>query len=97
MIAERDVTKLHSINAVDNQLQIQKLPGTPSLTDAEITSSIKAILGCNVDIRASAVDLSVDTGIVHLTGTTDSYWKKAVSKIWYPALMVSWKLRTRLR
>jgi osmotically-inducible protein OsmY len=75
--AERDVTKLHSVTAIENQLTVKPPPDSPPINDEEILAAIKNLMGCSVDVKAADIRVQVKNGMVSLTGTVDSYWKKA--------------------
>jgi osmotically-inducible protein OsmY len=76
-IAERDVTKLHSVRAVDNHLEVRPRGDLVAVSDEEIRTAISGILACNVDIKAGDIRVFVKNGTVRLAGTVNSFWKKA--------------------
>lgn len=62
--------------AIDNQLAVE-YPGNLSMpTDAELLSNVKNILIWSPNIDASRLDISVDSGLVTLEGSADSFWQK---------------------
>jgi osmotically-inducible protein OsmY len=49
----------------------------PNKTDAEVREDIIKVLGCTSDTNITGLNVSVQDGIVTLSGSVDAYWKIA--------------------
>lgn len=74
--AEDDALVIPGVNSLKNLITIQFPENIEVPTDTEIKNNIKNVFIWNPVIDISDVDLEVDTGVVTLKGTIDSYWKK---------------------
>lgn len=73
--AENDCWMIRDVNAVNNQLFV-KFPETyapPS--DDEVQTNAMHALAWNPDVYSLDIFVSVESGVVKLEGTVDSYWK----------------------
>lgn len=74
--AEDDAYAVEGVRNVENNIAVSH-PSTLTMpTDSEIRSNILNTLSWDSDIDAADVDVEVDAGVVTLTGSVDSYWKK---------------------
>lgn len=71
-----DAWSVMGVTSVDNQLSVEypTIPLIPS--DTEIQSNAEQTLLWNSHIRSDNIQVSVDTGIVTLTGTVPTHWEK---------------------
>ncbi len=73
--AEQDVYIVDGVSSVENDLRVR--PGSIGMPDDDqIRLRVESILEWNHDIDASKIKVSVDHGVVTLSGTADSYWQK---------------------
>ena len=70
------IQQIQGVKGVENNLIIQFPPAITVPKDPEIRSSIRSLLESNAGIDASKINVSVNSGAVHLRGTVDSLWKK---------------------
>jgi osmotically-inducible protein OsmY len=72
-VAEEDAWSVRGISSVNNQLTV-RYP-VPLPIDAEIKSNVESVLSWNSVIDASKIEVSVNTSLVTLKGTVDTYWQ----------------------
>ncbi len=72
--AEDDAWSVSGIYNVNNQLNVRYTAPPPP--DADIQANVESVLLWNADIDSTRIDVSVDTGIVTLNGTVDTYWQR---------------------
>ncbi|HQG31863.1 MAG TPA: BON domain-containing protein [Deltaproteobacteria bacterium] len=77
--AQNDAYDVPGVRYVENRLRVVPIV-TPSLSDADIRARVEKVLNWSSVIDASRINVSVDNGIVTLSGIVDSYWQKG--KAW---------------
>jgi osmotically-inducible protein OsmY len=76
IVAENDALSIAGINAVLNNLTVAFPEGDQPRSDKEIKDSIDNIFMWDNRIDTVDMDVKVDSGIVTLEGTVDTYWKR---------------------
>ncbi|MEA2071699.1 MAG: BON domain-containing protein [Asgard group archaeon] len=75
-----DAWETPGVSAVHNEIEIE-YPTTYTVpSDDDIKTKIKNQFDWNPTIDEEKIDIAVENGIVELTGTVDSYWKKIRTK-----------------
>ncbi|MCR4393586.1 MAG: BON domain-containing protein [Dehalococcoidales bacterium] len=74
--AQRDALSIPGVKGVENRLVVKYSHQHPDRTDEEIRQDIQQIL-CGIDVLKNCqIKVTVQDGIVTLSGLIDSYWKK---------------------
>lgn len=77
--AERAAQRVSGVHAIATELKVH-LPGDSQRTDAEIARSAQHLLGLSSSFPADAVNVTVETGWVTLTGKVDwQYQRRAAA------------------
>jgi len=76
MAAERDALQVPGVFQVENYLKIEFPPTVTIPADKEITGNISNMLAWNSRLDAGSIDVSMDAGVVTLSGRVFSYWEK---------------------
>lgn len=78
--AQEDTWMVRGITEIDNQLKVQYPAAASVPTDSETASNVKTCLMWEPDIDSGKIDVTVTGGVVTLTGTVDTYWKKFLAE-----------------
>lgn len=74
--AQRDALSIPGVKGVENRLVVKYSHQHPDRNDEEIRKDIQQIL-CGIDILKNCqIKVSVQDGVVTLSGLIDSFWKK---------------------
>lgn len=74
--AEYDAQNIQGVLGVNNQLRIEYPSGVTVPSDREIKASIKSVLVLNPNLDGNLIDVTVDDGVVELSGVVDAFWKR---------------------
>lgn len=74
--AQLDAYLAPGVKSVSNFLEVTLPSGLAKPTDAEIKDYVESILLWNFEVGARLIHVSVEHGVVYLTGFVDAYWKK---------------------
>jgi osmotically-inducible protein OsmY len=76
MLAERDITLIPGVKAVENLLEVIYPGEFPGITDEEIREAVLFMLTHSAIINAQNIKVRVINGVVFLEGEVRSYWEK---------------------
>lgn len=74
--AEDDARLIEGVFSVKNLINLKYPEGLILPTDGEIAANIKQALLAHSSIDGAGIDVNVKDGVVTLTGSVDTYWKK---------------------
>jgi len=78
--AEESAYVIPGINQVDNDLVISYPNDITVPTDEDIRSTVATSLKWNNNLQSNKVEVSVNDGVVTLTGGFDKFWKKRLAE-----------------
>lgn len=78
--AEESAYVIPGIHQVDNDLVINYPDDITVPTDEDIRSTVATSLEWNNNLASNQVEVSVDDGVVSLTGAFDKFWKKRLAE-----------------
>lgn len=74
--AENAARSIESVKKVDNRIKIRYPGDTAVLTDFTISENVLNAIRMDRNIKPELIKVSVDSGVVTLYGSVDSYWSK---------------------
>lgn len=74
--AETDARMIPGVSSVENHLVVDHLGGEKKFSDEQIKWNLKSVFALNSSFEDAEIEVSVDNGIVTLSGSVDQYWKK---------------------
>jgi osmotically-inducible protein OsmY len=74
--ASECVWLVSGVQAVDNNLKIVFKKDAEPLTDKDLTNAIEQMLVWNTEIVSTNIKISVEHGLVTLSGTVPTFWEK---------------------
>jgi osmotically-inducible protein OsmY len=74
--AQRDAQSIPGVERVENRLEVKFNHNHPNKSDIDLKTDIQKVLGCISDIDDRQIKVTVQDGIVTLSGNIDSFWKK---------------------
>lgn len=78
LVARNDAWNIEGVRSVINDLNVRYKMEIPD--DGKIKKNVEERLLWNLYLNSSKIDTEVDNGIVTLSGTVDSYWKKKTAE-----------------
>ncbi len=74
--AQTDALQVPGVNGVDNRLVVSFPSAYVIPADSEISFNVSSALIWSPSIEATRIHVTVNQGVVTLSGTVDSYWQK---------------------
>ncbi len=78
--AENAARTIESVKQVDNRIKIRYPGNTKEISDKTISENVLNAIKMDRNIRSELVKVDVESGVVTLYGSVDSYWSKVRSK-----------------
>jgi len=78
--AETDAMVVPGVASVHNLIEVNYPGAAKRVRDSEIGINIETLLLAHSSIDGSEINVSVDAGVVTLSGSVDTYWKKLVAE-----------------
>jgi len=76
MAAVEDTEDVAGVCSVKNDLMVKIAKAVTVPNDDKIKTTIETVLGWNLNINSTDIDVSVKSGLVTLQGTVPTYWEK---------------------
>jgi osmotically-inducible protein OsmY len=78
--AEMAARSIENVKQVDNRIKIRYPGDKPVITDEMIAENVLNAIRMDRNIKSELIKVNVDSGVVTLYGSVDSYWSKVRSQ-----------------
>lgn len=78
--AREDAQVIRDVVDVDNRLEVEVSAELDTPDDDELRATVQDVLRADPDLGAAAIDVTVDQGTVHLTGSVPTFWERELAR-----------------
>lgn len=78
--AREDALVIRDVVDVENRLQVEVSPDLDTPDDTELESTVRDVLDADPDLAAADVEVEVEKGTVHLSGSVPTFWERELAR-----------------
>ena len=78
--AREDAQVVRDVVEVDNRLEVEVSADLDTPDDRELRATVEDVLRADPDLGAAGIQVAVDAGTVHLTGSVPTFWERELAR-----------------
>lgn len=78
--AREDALVIRDVVDVDNRLEVEISSELDTPTDEDLHATVEDVLGADPDLAAVDIEVDVQDGVVHLTGSVPTFWERELAR-----------------